>query len=392
MRTILGMLAACVLALTACGAPLRAQSGTRSPTPTGYSASAVASSSPRFPEPTSQATYTRTTPDPNTVAIASIPGLTCILPVGVQDPVTGNPRGGFINFQTRRFAADPTSTTRWSPSASVDVTVAQPVLDGGVQVYDWALRRWVPAGNPQVISPDGSAYVYTQDYGSGGAMSANRLRIVTVATGKDRLIYTGAFADWPIAWTSAGIYDVALRFEAPTLGLWLIDPVTGLARTVTNLGEWDVISDGAAWGFTGSAFGPAGDDPHTVDRLDLATGKVTNWYSAPYPHNVYVVGLDTAGRPVIVVDHNHVDRLLGPFRTEAMFTSPVMFGRGGSRLQLDSHGLWFASTSTGDVIWAGVGPLTVSDVWLYSYATGLRKVAEITGYTDPISNIAGPCR
>jgi hypothetical protein len=60
-------------------------------------------------------------------------------------------------------------------------------------------------------------------------------------------------------------------------------------------------------------------------------------------------------------------------------------------LLLDSHGLWFSATSSGEPTWAGVGPLSVSDVWLYSYATGLRKVAEITGYTDPISAIAGPC-
>ena len=326
------------------------------------------------------------------MAITSIPGLICSLPVGVRDPVTGNARGGFIYFQSRGFSADPTSTMRWSVSAGVAVTVAKPALDGGPWsvVYDWEQRRWVPAANPQVLSPDGSAYAYTQDYGQGGAMSANRLRIVTVATGNDRLIYTGAFADMPIAWTNAGIYDVAIRFEAPSLGLWLINPATGSAHAITNTGEWDVISDGAAWGFTGPAFGPRGDDPHTVDRLDLATGTVTSWYSAPYPHSVYVVGLDTAGRPVIVVDHDHVLRLLGPGRTEPMFTSPVNFGN-GARLLLDSHGLWFSATSSGEPTWAGVGPLSVSDVWLYSYATGLRKVAEITGYTDPISAIAGPC-
>jgi hypothetical protein len=391
MRAGSGALAACLLVATSCVA---AQSHTSNP-----SSPQAASQVRETPVEPSYATPARTVPPPitasdaRTVPVTALPGLSCSLPVYMDGSV---PPAGFVRFPSGRLAMDPTGAFKAAGTGNVIVSVAKPVLDGtyGALAYDWQQHRWVPTA-PQMISPDGSAYAYPQEYGAGGAMYANRLRVVTVATGNDRLLYTGAFADAPIAWTSAGIYDVAVGFEVSSTGLWLIDPATGSARAIIKSGGWDVISGGAAWGFGGVIYanGPPDPYPHTVDRLDLTTGKVTNWFTAPYPHNVHVAGLDTAGRPVIVVDHYHVYRLVGPSQAVAMFNSPVMLWD-GTRMQLDSHGLWF-STIAGieerEANGPGYTPL-VSDVWLYSYATGLRKVAEFTSYTDEIFSIAGPCR
>ena len=388
MRAGVSLLVAFMLLVTACDAPSRAHSKAGSPNPAGFSTDSPnpsdAASAGTSPEPTP---ITTTASDARTTPVTTIAGLSCRLPVAMDGQT---PPAGFVSFPSGQLRPDPSSQLR-ETSGYVQVTVTRPVLDGDSEtpVYDWQLRRWVPVRSPQVVSPDGSAYVYTQEYGAGGAMFANRLRIVSVATGSDRLLYTGEFADAPIAWTNAGIYDVAIRFESPSSGLWLIDPVTGSARTITRTGDWRVISNGAAWGFTGPAFGPTGEQPHTIDRLDLATGKVTNWYSAPSPHNVHVAGLDTAGRPVIVVDQYHVFRLLGPYQAQAMFNSPVSLWY-GIMLQLDSHGLWFTSYD-GD---PREGTPLVSDVWLYSYATGLRKVKEISSDypIQAITGIAGPCQ
>jgi hypothetical protein len=313
--------------------------------------------------------------------------LSCSLPVAFNDPVTGA-AGGFVRFSSGQVTVDPASALRWSPSAFVNVTVTKPALDGdGGPVYDWPQHRWLPAASPQVISPDGSAYVYGADTGGGGIMPPNRLRVVAVATGDDRLLYSSGNTDVPVAWTAAGIYVVQEHAEIPSSGLRILNPTTGAARVITYGGDWVLISAGAAWGFTGAPSSPTDYSPHSVDRLDLATGKVTRWYSAPYPHNVNVAGLDTAGRPVIIVDHHKVLRLLGPSQTQAMFNVPVVLFD-GTRMQLDTHGLWF-STSAGNPL---DGTPFVSDVWLYSYATGLRKVVEMTNDRDPITAIAGPCR
>ncbi|HKV89111.1 MAG TPA: hypothetical protein VJT78_14040 [Candidatus Dormibacteraeota bacterium] len=272
--------------------------------------------------------------------------------------------------------------------------MARPALDGGYgdlgPVWDWQRHRWVPAGNPQVVSPDGSAYVYTEaDYNVGGAMPPDRLRIVSVSTGADRLLPTSGNNDYPIAWTKDGIYIVGLNFEASTSGLRVINPATGAEHLITASGSWIAISSGAAWGFEGFAYTNHNypDLPQRFDRLDLATGKVTNWYLAPHPDNVHLAAVDLAGRPIVVVDEYHVFRLLGPSQVQPLFDSPVPLWD-QTTPQVDPHGLWFTVAAAG----AAADPFLFdkpSDVWLYSDSTGLRKVASTQ---RDIVSIEGPCR
>ena len=123
------------------------------------------------------------------------------------------------------------------------------------------------------------------------------------------------------------------------------------------------------------------DLPRRIDRLNLATGKVTNWYSVGAGHDVHVAAVDLAGRPIIVVDQYHVFRLIGPNQAQPMFNSPVrIWDR--QLMQVDSHGLWF---TVPDIIDSGIYP---SSVWFYSDTAGLHRLQ--TGQT--IVAIEGACR
>ena len=314
-------------------------------------------------------------------------GLACTLPVALNDPgdsveyITSTPHGGFVSFPSARLTEDADSQIRFAAGSSYNVvTVAKPVLNGTSPgpVFDSQRKRWVPAMNPQVVSPDGTAYVYARDNNDGGAMSTTRIRVVTVSTGADRLLLSRGQTDIPIAWTRDGIYVVRANFEASSSGLWLLDPVTGSARQISASGSWAMVSGGAAWG-SAPIYGRNADRdyyPHAIDRLDLGTGKVTRWYSATYPDNVHLAATDLAGNPIIVIDHYHIFRLTGPSKAQWLFDSFVPI-REDATPQFDAHGLWYVT-------------LDVSgDIWLYADGVGLRKVAE-TGVT--VLDIEGPCR
>jgi hypothetical protein len=210
--------------------------------------------------------------------------------------------------------------------------------------------------------------------------------VVTVSTGANRLLYRSGATDQPIAWTKEGIYIVAGHYEVTDDGLRLLDPRTGAVRIITRSGTWSYISGGVAWGFTPHVGLISGFAPHTVNRLDLATGKVTTWYSVLAPNFVQVLGVDLAGRPIIAVGKTdsrglpvaayHFLRLVAPSASEPLFTAWPPIGYGGI-WQIDAHGIW----------------ITYSDIrgqiWLYADGVGFVKVAETGKY---ILGIEGPCR
>src|SRR5205814_897472 len=155
-------LAACLLTLSSCGQSPQARSSTGSPgtsSSTRITPSASVSPTAAGLPPASSARAT---------AVTSIGGLNCTLPVALNEDgwddhyITGTPHGGFVSFPSARLNDDPASRVRFADSGSLVTSVAKPVLDGRWPgpVFDWQLKRWVPAMNPAVVSPDGSAYVY----------------------------------------------------------------------------------------------------------------------------------------------------------------------------------------------------------------------------------------
>jgi hypothetical protein len=266
--------------------------------------------------------------------------------------------------------------------------VTKPILRGQWPgpAFDWPQNRWVPAMNPDVISPDGSAYVYQEDVEGPpyGPIARTRIRVVDVRSGTDRVLYSIGQSDLPIAWTNDGIYIVQFYYEATSTGLRLLNPATGAVHVITSEGTWSFVSGGAAWGHDPNIGLISGYSPHNVDRLDLATGKVTRWYSVADSMRVQVLTIDQAGRPIVAVASGppravqdfKVLRLTGPSQAEPLFTIHTYIWD-GTRWQSDTHGFWFVS---GDIR---------GEVWLYADGTGLRRVA-LTG--KDILAIAGPCR
>lgn len=320
-------------------------------------------------------------------------GLDCSLPVSLNDPAAGDRyigalHGGFVSFPSGDVRDDPTSEL--AASSTRITTVSKPVLHGvwPGTVFDWPAGRWVPANSPQVLSPDGSAYVYSEDtLDTPGPIATTTLRVVTVSSGNDRRLYSKGQTDTPIAWTKDGIYVVQAYYEVTSTGLRLLDPATGAERVITTSGTWGIISNGAAWGTNPNVSLISGYSPRTVNRLDLATGKITTWYTAPDGYFVQVLAVDLAGRPIIAVQSlqgigappvpsYEVFRLEGPALARPLFTAHAWLGYTAS-WQVDSHGLWFVSFDIN------------GEVWLYADGIGLHKVAETGKF---ILFVEGPCR
>jgi hypothetical protein len=217
-----------------------------------------------------------------------------------------------------------------------------------------------------------------------------KIHVVIVATGSDRVVYSGGTLDVPVKFATEGIYLGTARSEQSSLSLRLLDLRTGNIRVIATSGAWGFISAGAAWGID-AEYG-LGGNPNRIDRLDLATGAVTTWYDAPKETWVGVLGRDFDGTLVIgVFSTNRVEqvedvyRLYGPAHVWHLFagTASSATVTPWQGFVADSHGLWFTS----------MGP----DIrlWLYSENAGLRVVADshrLAAAGMSFGGVAGPCR
>jgi hypothetical protein len=198
------------------------------------------------------------------------------------------------------------------------------------------------------------------------------------------VVYSGGSTDYPIQFGTEGIYLVTGRWEASSVGLRLLDPLTGAIRVLAITGEWSVISAGAAWGIDADLVG-MGNGPHRLDRLDLTTGAVSTWYEVASDRWVAPVGLDVDGALIIssstngTVDTPYVVdfyRLLGRSQTVHLFTAGPDEALSGFRA--DSHGLWFGSA----YVYGGL--------WLYT-GGAMRLVADNQNLPLRVESAAGPC-
>jgi hypothetical protein len=326
-------------------------------------------------------------PTPNTT------GLSCTLPVVVSDrydPANYRyrpARGGFMHFPSGVVTEDPAGGMQSAGASSARInTVAKPTLPGyGGLSYDSPAKRWVPTSQ-WLVSPDGSSYVYSEPTEQpAGVHTPTRIHVVTVLTGADRVVYSRGATDYPIEFGLAGIYLVTGRWEASSVGLRLLDPLTGAIRVLAITGEWSVISAGAAWGIDAD-LGGIGNDPHRIDRLDLTTGAVTTWFEVASDRWVAPVGIDVDGALIIAsatsgtADTPYVEdfyRLLGRSQTVHLFTAGSDEALDG--FITDSHGLWFGSA----YVYGGL--------WLYKDGAGLRLVADNQNRPVRVESAAGPC-
>ena len=248
--------------------------------------------------------------------------------------------------------------------------------------YDLAFSRWLPVPR-SAVSPDGKHYAYILR-GEEFVADKDALHVVDVATGGDQSYPAVPAGSTPERYTvldyaTEGIY-LALAYEGPIRGLWIMDPNTGAIRKVAALGYLQAISGSAVWLGSVNPADPSpqlglGENPDSIDRFDLFTGVRTTWLYLP-GMAVRVIAQDLAGHPIVeagstVPDDAELLLLTGPGTAQPIlkgvaaqlgFPSPAI-GIGGSIA--DSHGVWFGS-STG--------------IFLYSPTDGLRKVSDLGFY------------
>jgi len=131
-------------------------------------------------------------------------------------PVTFHQGAGFVTFPAATLKPDPSAALEVADSSQpIYRTVAQPHLygRGGAMFYDRARSRWVPAPR-EAVSTDGARYAYAT-----GDPNAQKLHVVEVATGADRVIDLVGFPFVAVVldFAPAGIYLIS-GYEGPSVG------------------------------------------------------------------------------------------------------------------------------------------------------------------------------
>jgi len=322
-----------VVALVACSGGSTSLKAS-SPSPTVQPQASADASSVRSSAPNASPA---TIPNPVVTVTSAGRSLTCRLPVIWSQENAGSTvqKEGFLTF--------PTGSVSEAPSAPANSLF-----------YDRAYSKWLPVWR-QNVSPDGRRYAYTE--GNPAVDTHGKLHLVDIASGTDRVLYSGAPVYWVIDFASEGIY--VSEGVGSSRSLWLENPAGGLPHMITRSIAYPVIAGGAAWGL---AFNPA--DPHPgpggidgpwneLTRLDLTTGASTKLFYRPGT-TILPLGEDQGGDLLVGV----LTSFAGPEEVWLITPTTTMRKLGTFDAPLaqtlaaaDRHGLWFS----------GAGK-----VWLYA--------------------------
>jgi hypothetical protein len=309
-------------------------------------------------------------PSPSpTVATPSPAPRMCMLPVWWEDG--SDVHAAFVNIPNRTV---------------IDAGIVPPRPQAGsTQLggayggsWDVATRQWLRVDR-KMLSPDGTHYVYWT-----ATPLQDEVHLVEVATGADRVVYSGSYLLIPLSYEPDAIYLVHAinprqsAFEhlfrldlaggTPTL-------VTGSDRHMSQYG-WVLIAEGAAWGVGVSTSGS--DYTYSIQRLDLATAQMTQWFES-LNDLIWPLGVD-ANHALYVqsVGKNLLWRLAASGQADRMANpGPIAFGdyiAGPSGFLADSAGEWFAGRG---------------GVWLY--AEGAAPKQFVVGQPGGDVWPAGPC-
>ena len=334
------------------------------------------------PAPASSARTESPPPPPSLVATPpalSAVNFSCRLPIASADaPLDGKQadgqtgKGGFITFPNMTFQTDPTSLGSYDPAA----------------------RKWLPVPFSW-ISPDGSAYAYTD----GAAYVVN--------TGNEtRKSFGLPYPAMVVAYDTSGVYlEHVIPFsDANPHGIGLLDPSSGAYTQIFAPGTsdeqlWFSIEHGGlgyvlelnqSWGNPPTdGAKPIGNELFQVNLDPSAPmfvfgGAVSVMSIADAA--IMLVGFDGGDQPVLSARSTSYYRIYtaasiqtggtpsmpsGPPEYEGPPTAdwnPTGPARG------DMHGIWFTSKS--------------GSLWLYVPGKGMERVAQLP-MLSPI--IAGPC-
>jgi hypothetical protein len=208
---------------------------------------------------------TPNTPKPSGAALATVP----TLPSHCKLPLTESwTSGGFLVFPDGTYTSDPLSHETTDEAIKNLRTVLDPALHGPQDysmdqpVFDARSSRWLPVPRT-AVSPDGSRYAYSQYLYPGNAPVSpppapigSLIRVVTIATGDDRVIYRGVPYD-VVGWNPEGVYLRRPCTDAYCKGgMWLLDPAGGSLQQVAaplsqvsgvnRVPVWSALGGGAA--------------------------------------------------------------------------------------------------------------------------------------------------
>jgi hypothetical protein len=242
--------------------------------------------------------------------------------------------------------------------------------------------QWL-VGGTAAVSPDGGSYAYTVDSsGVPGASESSQI-MVRDASGHDREVWRGGGYVQLAGWTGGGIVFV-LQPQGDGLGVTevrVVDPAhPGSTRRIGPNPPLDskaphpgqlplftgtaLIGDGAIW----TTYDPQPAQlssgvrgPNEVARMDLQTGQVSTWYTAPAGNLAEMIGLDAHGLPVLVVSPATYERIRTTPPPTPPLTLEVLTGRDQAQPVAgagrgvnwsaafgDAHGTWITSQ---DALW-----------------------------------------
>ena len=352
------------------------------------SAASRASGSPVESSGTPAASTRPTSEGAQTPSPTQAQTLSCKIPFVASDQrvySTGEGTAGFLQLPDGTFSVDPSGVLTQGSSGQYTIGKA-PVLPGafftGYRSWDEPASRWVPVP-PQQTAPNGTSYVY---------QVGPEIHIVTIATGKDTVIYRqpSGFppANWAgpqlLAYVGGSVYiSVNSTYKgqggslqsvpADQVGVWRVDLSGGAPqRVLASAVDGIITSDGyTVWTIENdSASPPTG----TLVRYDLASAQKSAWFSLP-GSGMDALGVDSNGRPIVwTYDYQGNLKIWLVSAPNAAITidsvtyaGNVPFYAGNNNefgpLEFDSHGVWLGSTT---------------GVLLYDHS-GLHKVAEAAG-------------
>ena len=248
--------------------------------------------------------------------------------------------------------------------------------------YDRAFSRWLPVSG-FAVSSDGAHYAE-----AGIGQSTEILVTVTdVATGQHHVFHEAAtqFGGQPFVldYSADGIYLVN-GFEHLLAGLWLVNPTDGSMRQVSK--DLYPISSAGSGVFWTQMVNPAdpnpvetgtsiGTLPNEIDRVDLRSGKTTQWLYEP-GKGVNLLGFDGHGSPLIetggwTADFNSQLLLVAAPDSPTLIYKGVVAQEMSSSAVTDAHGTWLGSQR---------------GIYLYTNAGTLLKVSDHPGYVSLASD------
>ena len=305
----------------------------------------------------------------------------CRLPVVWfnQDPSVDG-KTGFVTFPAATLSA-PTG----SPPKPAQFTYSTS--------YDRTVERWLPVSR-EAVAPDGLHYAYA-DYDQPApsdlkaGVTTGRVHIVDARSGDDRVVYSGSpFA--VVDYTAAGLYLARLttaQYAPQRRGLYFMDPADGIPHLVPgsdvqlDFGGWRALDGDAAWGTRYSDVGGMASG-NQLFRIDIKTGEIVSWLTAPTTHSIYILGFDN-GNPL-------VSSSLSGFTTGQSLETTVMLmtgpGQARSIYSSDFEGPGLLGVADTHGIWMGGG----GSIWLYQPASGIRPI-HVLADPNTALEVGGAC-